>query len=237
MMIMRKAILIIFILIVVCIGSVYALFQISKSRTFQFFGEFVHRVGTDKRIVALTFDDGPTEYGLEVLDVLREKDVPATFYLVGENLEKNLDIGKRLVQDGHDLGNHSFTHQRFLLKSRSFIADEIEKTTALIRETGYAGNITFRAPYGKKLIGLPWYLSTHNIISVIWDVEPDTNGSSADFLTEYTIQNTRNGSIILIHPWCKECTGAREAVPRIIDALRESGYTFVTISELLKERK
>jgi peptidoglycan/xylan/chitin deacetylase (PgdA/CDA1 family) len=214
----------------------YGLLQISKSRTFQFFGSIVNRVDTKEKVIALTFDDGPETFTNEVLDMLQDKQIKATFYVIGERLKENLDIGKRIADEGHELGNHSYTHQRFLFKPLSFIDSEIQKTNQLIRETGYEGTITFRPPYGKKLLGLPWYLNKHNIETIMVDVEPDTYGTTSDFFVEYTVANTKSGSIILLHPLCKPCNEQRKSVPLIIDALKKNGYTFVTVSELLSKR-
>lgn len=211
----------------------FGLYKISKSRWFQFFGDITSSVNTEERVVALTFDDGPTEYTNTVLDILEEKNVPATFYVTGSDLEKHSDIGAAIVEAGHDLGNHSYSHPRFLLKSQNFIDNEIQTTSELIRQAGFDGNITFRPPYGKKLLGLPWYLMMHGIETVTWNVEPDSFGSESDFIVRYTIEHVKNGSIILLHPFCSSCSGQRDAIPKIIDALREQGYTFVTVSELL----
>jgi peptidoglycan/xylan/chitin deacetylase (PgdA/CDA1 family) len=138
----------------------YGLFQISRSRQFQFFGGIINRVNTNEKIVALTFDDGPSEYSDQVVNLLQEKGVKATFYVTGYNLEQYPNEARDMVADGHELGNHSYSHQRFLLKSQSFIKTEIERTNQLIRSIGHRGEITFRPPNGKKLFLLPWYLKT-----------------------------------------------------------------------------
>lgn len=236
---MSKKILIITpIVLLLLLALAFGLFRISKSRTFQFFGEIVHRVDTQEKVVALTFDDAPTEITTETLRILSEKDVPATFFVVGKNIEEYPEIAKAIVEQGHDLGNHSYSHQRFLLSkdTYSFVKSEIEKTNALIREAGYEGEITFRPPYGKKLFVLPWYLSKHNIKTIMVDVEPDTyHSGDAEAMFAYTIEHTKPGSIILIHPDCDTvCAAGREALPKIIDELQVEGYRFVTISELLE---
>ncbi len=218
----------------------YSLFRISKSSTFQFFGEIIPRVTTDQKVVALTFDDAPTSYSDEVLEILAEKNIKATFYVIGQSLEKYPQEGKNIIQAGHELGNHSYSHQRFLLKSMSFIDSEIQKTNQLIKDTGYQGEITFRPPYGKKLFALPWYLRQHKIKTITWDVDPDAyamslqKGEKTDFLVNYTLEHTKPGSIVLLHPFCQSCESEREAIGQIINRLQEKGYEFITISELLK---
>ncbi len=229
----KKVIITSFVLILLLLISGYGLFQISKSRTFQFFGEIVPRVETKEKVVALTFDDGPTEYTQDVLNTLKDKNIKATFFVMGSELEKRPHIGEAIAMAGHEIDNHSYSHQRMWFKSQSFIADEIEKTNALIRKTGYKGDIHFRPPNGKKIFGLPWYLSQHNIKTITWDVEPDTYGSDADFLVEYALENTKPGSILLLHPNCDTCIGQRDAISKIIDGLQAKGYRFVTVSELM----
>ncbi len=188
------------IIIVALLLTGYGLFQISKLRTFQFFGEIVSRGNTNEKVVAFTFDDGPTKYTEEILHTLNEKHVKATFFVQGSELEKHIQEGKDIVAAGHELGNHTYSHNRMWLKSQKFIADELERTNRLIREAGHDGSIYFRPPYGKKLFGLPWYLSQNNIKTITWDVEPDTYGTTTDFLVSYTLKNTKPGSIILLHP-------------------------------------
>jgi len=124
----RKINFILLIAIIILLITGYGLFQISKSRTFQFFGEILPRAETNEKVVALTFDDGPTEYTRDVLKTLQEKDIKATFFVMGSELQKKPQIGEAIVLAGHELGNHTYSHQRMWLKSQAFIADEIEKT-------------------------------------------------------------------------------------------------------------
>lgn len=95
------------ILVLVVLGGAAALWQLSKSLTFQFFGRIVPRVETSEKVVALTFDDGPTREGTaEVLRILRERHVRATFFVTGGELEQSMDAGREIVANGHELGNH-----------------------------------------------------------------------------------------------------------------------------------
>ena len=133
-----------------------SLWKAGNSRTFQFFGEIVPRVETSQKIVALTFDDGPTaKFTDEILQVLKEQDVRATFFLIGGELEKHADEGKKIVAAGHEIGNHSYSHVRMILVTPSFVKEEIEKTDELIRSIGYQKPTHLRPPYGKKLFALP----------------------------------------------------------------------------------
>ncbi|HPH78515.1 MAG TPA: polysaccharide deacetylase family protein [bacterium] len=231
--ILFKITLPIFIILFVC-G--YAWLFLIKSRTFQFFGTLVDHVDTDQKIVALTFDDAPGKYTDEILDILASKNIPATFYAVGQSMEQHPDQTRRIVAAGHELGNHSYSHQRLIFRSPTFIKNEIEQTNQQIRAAGFTGEITFRPPHGKKLFFLPWYLYRNNIKTIMWDIEPDTYfAGDATEITAYTLNNTKPGSIILMHPFCQTtCAADRAVLPGIIDGLKKKGYRFVTVGELVR---
>ncbi len=222
--------------VVILIGSM-ALWQISRSRTFQFFGEIVPRVNTAQKVVALTFDDGPTpEATVKVLAVLDEEHVRATFFVIGAELAKNMVEGKRIVAAGHELGNHTYSHDRMVLVTPSFVRQEIESTDKLIRDAGYQGDIHFRPPFGKKLFALPYYLSRTGRKSITWDVEPDSYpeiAADAARITEYVLSRTRPGSIIIMHVMYSSRTESLKAVKGIVEGLKAQGYSFKTVSELL----
>jgi chitin deacetylase len=212
----------------------YALFQVSKSRTFQFFGEIAPRVETSEKAVALTFDDGPSRGKTdEILKILREESVRATFYVTGAEIEKNPGELEKIVSEGHEIGNHTYNHEKMLLVSPSFVKSEIERTDELIRKAGWTNEITFRPPFGKKLFTLPFYLSKNNRKTIIWDVEPETYVEKSEDLIKHTLDNTKNGSIILLHVMYGSRAESMKSVRPIIKGLREKGFEFKTVSELL----
>lgn len=220
--------------------ALYGIWQLSRSRDFQLFGEIVPRVETSEKVVALTFDDGPTpEYTDGVLDVLQERGVKATFFLMGVDAEKHPDQVRALIADGHELGNHTYTHPDMTLASVDKAKDEVERTDAALRSAGYSGEIHFRPPFGKKLIGLPLYLSDHDRKTITWDVEPESfKEIAADpkLITEHVLEKTRPGSIIILHVMYKARETSRQALPEVIDGLQARGFRFVTVSELLAMR-
>jgi len=208
--------------------------ELMNSRTTQIDGEIVSRVETDKKVVALTFDDGPDGADADaVLSALKKRRVPATFYVTGQEAQRERPVVRRLVRDGHELGNHSWSHRRMIFLSTDEVAEEVESTDRVIRESGYTGPVTFRPPYGKKLFTLPRYLAAHDRRTITWDVAPERSGSTqtTDQLVDATIDATRPGSIILLHPWYGR-TQTQEAIGPIIDGLRQRGYRFVTVSEM-----
>ena len=221
--------------VVVVVASLFGLSAVANARTFQLFGGLTDRVDTSAKVVALTFDDGPDPAGTrQLLDALASARVPATFYLVGRDMAEHPDLARAIALAGHELGNHTYSHERMWFVSASFVADEVEKTDKLIRKAGYLGEVTFRPPNGKKLLALPYYLDQHDRKTIMWDVEPDSEvDASAQRIVDVAVENTRPGSIILLHGMYAGRDQSRLAVAPIIDRLKADGYRFVTVSELL----
>jgi len=211
--------------------------KLGKSRDFQIFGRMVTRVETSSPVVALTFDDGPRSgFTEEILEILHEKGVRATFFVTGQALEENMAEAQSIVAEGHELGNHSYSHARMIGRSYSLVREEIERTDQLIRAAGYEGNIHFRPPYGKRFVILPYYLSVTDRMTIFMDVEPESYreiAADAERIVEHVLDETRPGSIILLHVMNESRTETMKAVPRIIEGLQSRGYSFVTISDLL----
>ena len=235
---MKKTLIISLIILFFFLGICVLLFQISKSQTFQFFGEIYPRVETQQKVVALTFDDGPSrEHNDEILDILREENVKVTFYVIGSEIEKNPGELEKIIAAGHEVGNHSFNHERMILVTPDFVKNEIERTDGLIRKAGYQKDITFRPPYGKKLFALPFYLSENNRRTITWDVAPENFGEKSEDMIKYTLDNANNGSVILLHVAYKSRAESMKSVRPIIQGLKEKGFKFKIISEMLSMKK
>jgi len=213
------------------------LWKLSGSRSFQLFGGLVTRVETTAPVVALTFDDGPTPQGTDsILSILSQSGVRATFFLTGTELERHPEAGRQILKAGHEVGNHSYSHRRMVLRSPAFIRQEVERTDSLIRDLGYTGPIAFRPPYGKRLFLLPRYLHQQQRPTLLWDIEPESDpeiAGSAERIAEDVLKRVRPGSIILLHVMYPSRAESRRAVPMIIEGLQAQGFRFVTISELL----
>ena len=209
-----------------------------RSNSVQLVGEIVSRVETTKPLVALTFDDGPRLDDLdEILESLARRGVRATFFVTGSRLAAQPEAGHRLVAAGHELGNHSWSHERMVFRSARFVRREVEETDALIRSAGHRGEIHFRPPYGHKFVMLPWYLWRTGRTTVTWDIEPESYpdvASRASSIVAHVRARVRPGSIILLHPWYRARRTSRSAVPDLIDAVEKRGFRFVTLSELLR---
>lgn len=202
------------------------------------FGDIVNRVDTTEKVVALTFDDGPMPGQTQtILKILQENATKATFFLVGEAVNAHRRETELIIQAGHEVGNHSYTHQRMVFKGPAFISDELKRADNVLRKAGAEGPIHFRPPYGKKLVVLPYYLWQNNILSVTWDVEPeayDQARNDSRVISQHVINNVEPGSIVLMHIMFKKRKTSMDAVPEIIRGLKAKGYRFVTVSELLE---
>ena len=219
-------------------AGAYGLRELASARSYQLFGDLVARVETSERVVALTFDDGPTAGPTEaLLAALARHRVKATFFLVGQSIEAHPDQARAIAAAGHQIGNHSYSHRRMVFKSPSFIRSEVERAEAVIESIGYRGEPVFRPPFGKKLVYLPHYLGRRGIPTIMWDVEPESDlAASTDDIVRRTVDEVRPGSIILLHVMVPARAHSLRAVEPIVVELARRGYRFVTVSELLAMR-
>lgn len=230
----RKRIIIAAASIAALLLVLFGIYKLMNARTFQLFGTLVTHVETDEKTVYLTFDDGPTEKAGLILDVLAAHDVKSTFFLIGKEMEAHTELTRQIVEAGHDVGNHSYTHTRLVFLPYHTIKEEVDKTNTIIRNFGYDKEIYFRAPGCKKLFFLPWHLSKIGQTSVIYTLEPESDpaiNTDAASIANHVIENAQEGSIILLHPMYGESEKIAEAVQLIIIGLKEKGYSFGTLSE------
>jgi peptidoglycan/xylan/chitin deacetylase (PgdA/CDA1 family) len=205
----------------------------------QIFGTSIRRVKTSEKIVALTYDDGPrlpTTEGL--LDVLKRHNASATFFLVGKRAEKNPELVKKIYGAGHELGNHTYSHDLLIFKSSKFVRNQIQKTDNIIRACGYDREIHFRSPHGMKLFTDSWALKKMKRKNVLFDVVAwDWTSPGVQEIVDNVMKDVKPGSIILMHDGCGNENDIVAASDVIITKLKEQGYQFLTISELLKKNK
>jgi len=210
--------------------------EVVLSSTFQLFGDYVARVDTPERVVALTFDDGPSPWQTpKVLDALDRHHVKATFFMMGRNVERFPDVARDVLRRGHEIGNHSYSHPKLILMSPARVRDEIERTDALLRGIGVSGDIHFRPPHAAKFLILPYVLTQMNKLSVLGDVDPEEwKQRPAAIMTESILRQVRPGSIIGLH----DPAGAESlrTLENILPALIARGYRFETVSELVRRR-
>ncbi len=214
----------------------WAGWRLSRSPTYQLLGEIHARVDTARPAVAITFDDGPSPANTPaILEVLRRHGAKATFFVIGREVVAHPDIAKAVVAAGHELGNHSYTHERMVFVSPGFARREIEQTDAVLRGVGYAGELLFRPPYTKKLLVLPWVLRTLAKKSIAFDAQAhDTETQDPEVLTRNVLRWMRAGSIVLFHDGGAPKPGTVDALDRVLAEAERRGLTPVTVSELLR---
>ncbi len=210
--------------------------EVVLSSTFQLFGDYVARVDTAERVVALTFDDGPDPYWTpKVLSALDERRVRATFFMMGRNVERYPAVAREVRRRGHEIGNHSYSHPRLIFMWPGSVRNEIERTDALLRGIGVSGEIHFRPPHAAKFLVLPYVLTEMHRLSVLGDVDPEEwKRPPAAVMTASIFRQLRPGSIIGLHdPMGAESLRTLE---NILPVLIAQGYRFETVSELVRRR-
>lgn len=218
---------------------VVVLWYVVSSPSFMLFGNIVTHVDTDKKVVALTLDDGPLPvHTEETLDILQKLDVKATFFTIGVESERYPEGLKKLVASGQEIGNHGYSHRPMVFITPFGVASEVEKNDTLIRNVGYTGTIPFRAPYNIKFLTLPYYLAQHDRPDISRDVITNEGYDySAETIAAHIVSQVKPGSIILLHAMYDHTATSRAAIPFIVNELRSKGYKFVTVSQLLGYEK
>lgn len=194
----------------------------------------ISEMPTNHKVVALTFDDGPERRTTpEVLSVLREKKVRATFFVIGENAERYPNLLAEEVRDGHEIGNHSYDHKSLPRLSEAAIDQELERTENAIANVAPRPTL-FRPPGGKLNKRVLAAAQNKGYTTVLWSVDSrDWRRPSVDKLVNSILREVKPGSIILFHDG-KYPSPTPAAVAIIIDRLRGAGYELLTVSELLQ---
>ena len=194
--------------------------------------ENVHIVSgetAEQKKIAITFDDGPHPcYTEQLLDGLKERGVAATFFVTGEHAKLHPDVIKRMQEEGHLIGNHTYSHIQLTTKNREAYKQELIDTNAVIEEITGAEVQYVRPPYGtwdKK------FETELNMFPVLWTIDPlDWCSSNADCIANKVVEKAEENDIILMHDYYKSSV---TAALEVVDELQKEGYTFVTVEEIL----
>jgi peptidoglycan-N-acetylglucosamine deacetylase len=183
--------------------------------------------------IAMTFDDGPSpETTPRLLDLLKQRNIKATFFLIGQNAAENPDLVRRILAEGHEIGNHSWTHPQFSKLSDDRVNDEITKTQDTIKsETGFTPTL-LRPPYGAiTKRQREWIEHKYGLNIVLWSVDPfDWKRPGGAAIEQRIVSGARPGAIILSHDIHRQTV---DAMPATLQVLAEKGFKFVTVSQLL----
>lgn len=217
-----------YLLLVCCLDSSGA--RTSYQTTLKVYSE--NDVVEPDKLIALTFDDGPDSAAGELLDILEEKDVKATFYVPYFNAQYNTALLKRIVEDGHQVGNHTYSHQDLTQLNEAAAKEEIEKNAEFIQSVTGVYPKTFRPPYLAYNTALLNYFPDQTAIGCSIDSR-DWTGNSVDEIIANVTANAKDGDIVLMH---EPQANTRAAISQIIDSLRGQGFEFVTVDELFRRQ-
>jgi len=191
-------------------------------------------VHVDGPYIAMTFDDGPSAtLTPKLLDILAAHHIPATFFVIGENVSEHPEIVARAAREGHEIGNHSWSHPNFAKMSDGAVRRQLRQTDDAIKSATGNSPRLLRPPYGSITARQKrWIHDEFGYEIILWDVDPyDWKRPGPSVVRNRILKETRPGSIVLshdIHP------GTIEAMPSTFDALQAKGFKFVTVSELIR---
>jgi peptidoglycan-N-acetylglucosamine deacetylase len=195
------------------------------------------QVRVDQPYIAMTFDDGPSSANTpRLLDILKQRNIKATFFLIGQNVAANPDIVRRILADGHEIGNHSWTHPQLSKLSDDRVTAEITKTQDAIKETGGFTPTILRPPYGAITARQrEWIESKFGLSIILWSIDPfDWKRPGASVITQRILSQVRPGAIILSHDIHRQTV---DAMPATLDGLIARGYKFATVTQLIAMNK
>nr|WP_216670639.1 polysaccharide deacetylase family protein [Microcoleus asticus] len=202
----------------------------------QFQGTTIRHAKLDSqhKAIALTFDDGPwPKTTKQILDILKENNIKATFFWVGRYLKTSPEIGKQVAAAGHAIGNHTWNHE-YLKYNEDGAAREIDRTSSLIEELTGVQTSMFRPPGGILNNGLVAYAQKKNYAVVMWSADSFDWRTLTESLMDNVMRQANSGGIVLMHDGGGNRSRTVKALPDIIARLRNEGYIFVTVPELLQ---
>jgi peptidoglycan-N-acetylglucosamine deacetylase len=195
------------------------------------------QVRVDQPYIAMTFDDGPSaENTPRLLEMLKQRNIKATFFLIGQNVAANPDLVRRILADGHEIGNHSWTHPQLSKLSDDRVTMEITKTQDAIKDASGFTPTLLRPPYGAITPRQrEWVEDRFGLNVILWSVDPfDWKRPGASVITQRILSQVRPGAIILSHDIHKQTV---DAMPATLDGLIAKGYKFATVSQLIAMNK
>jgi len=208
------------------------------------FGKVFSRGPRDLRALSITFDDGPNEpYTSQVLDILKEFDVKAAFFMIGENVETFPGAARRAASEGHEIGNHGYDHGVLPLRSPAYIRSQIARTNDVLERAAGVKPRLFRAPHGWRN---PWVnraAREAGCLHVSWTLGVwDTARPGAHTITQRVLGGLSHGCILLLHDGRGTEHGTDssqlvEALPAIIRGAREAGYRFLPLGDMVEEAR
>jgi peptidoglycan/xylan/chitin deacetylase (PgdA/CDA1 family) len=209
-----------------------------RGRASQFFGPSVYRGPRSSPGIAVTFDDGPSEGTLPLLETLSRFNIPATFFQCGLNVQRLPDIAREVVGAGHEIGNHSHTHPALYFRSAAAIESEFVTAQRTIEDALGVTPSLMRAPFGARWFGFRRMQARLRLLGVMWTVIGLDWKLDAASITARVMSRVRNGAIICLHDGRQlvsrpDVRSTVDAVQQIVPSLISRGFKFQTVSQLL----
>jgi len=218
-----------------------------RSRSSQFFGPTVCRGTASRRSIALTFDDGPSEQSLHLIEYLARWNIPATFFQCGLNIQRHPAIARAIHAAGHEIGNHTHSHARLcprLSRSPNFlspsaVALEFKLAQEIIQSEVGITPALLRAPYGFRWFGMRAVQQQLGLLSVMWTVIGRDWEWPSNLITKLVLRKADPGGIICLHDGRDiqakpDISQTLQAVKEIVPILLDRGYRFETVSQILQ---
>lgn len=202
------------------------------------FAPSVYRGDRHRKTLALTFDDGPSESTVELLDLLDRFGVCATFFMCGANIRRLPDVAQEVFCRGHEVGNHTYSHKPLYLRSPGFIEREIAAAQQACEDVLYFRPKLFRAPFGCRWFGLAAAQHHHDLLGVMWTVIGLDWKYLADQVARRIVDRASPGGIICLHDGRglqinPDIQNTLDALAWALPVLQKQGYKFETVSQLL----
>ena len=223
------------------IGATCLLNAVLPNNTF--YGPIISHGSPNEKIIAITFDDGPySPYTEEILDVLKEKNIKATFFMLGHNAKNHPEIVKRIVNEGHQIGNHTYSHKDLLKTTREEMIEELNATNKILFEIIGQDVKIMRPPFGAKDANVVKTAQEKGFQVITWSVDgKDWLNRGVNITSSEILNKAKSGDIILLHDGDEvKSKNSREqtviVTKILIDELLEQGYELTTVDKLLEKR-
>lgn len=219
-------------------SAVGAMAYAVRGRSSSILAPSVYRGVRERRSLALTFDDGPSESTPELLEILNRQGIKATFFQCGANVRRLPRVAEEVAREGHEIGNHSDTHPLFSFKSRAFIAGELRRAQDSIRQAAQVEPVLFRPPFGVRWFGLRQAQKALGLTGVMWTtIGVDWKGPERR-IAQRLLKGAKNGAIFCLHDGREllpkpDIRATIAAVLQLLPILMNQGFHFERVSEIL----
>lgn len=211
----------------------------------KYYGKEISKINTEAKVISFTFDGGGNADGAEkILETLEENNIKATFFLTGKFIEKYPEVAKKISSGGHEVGNHSYSHPYFTKLSEEEMEKEISRNQELLRDLDIEQKPLLRLPYGDRNSSVLNFVSQSGYINIRWTIDSlgwqgAEGGMEVQKVQQRVVSKTTPGSIIMMHLGSdsNKINLDSEVLSQIIEELKNNGYNFLRLSELLEEEK